>query len=196
MNRFTRVRSHAVLLPINNIDTDQIIPARFLKVVDKQGLGDQLFSYWRYDAEGKPRPEFALNRPEAEGAQVLFAGDNFGCGSSREHAPWALIGWGIRAVIATSFADIFKENALKNGLLPVEVDAATHARLLAALEADPSAEVTVDLESSSLTLPDDSSVAFSVDPFARHCLLEGLDQLGYILSFKDRIEAYEKTRES
>jgi 3-isopropylmalate/(R)-2-methylmalate dehydratase small subunit len=196
MNRFTSLRSHAVVLPNNNIDTDQIIPARFLKVIDKQGLGDQLFSYWRYDAEGKPRPGFALNRPEAQGAQVLFAGDNFGCGSSREHAPWALIGWGIRAVIATSFADIFKENALKNGLLPVEVDAATHARLLAALEADPSAEVTVDLESSSLTLPDGSSVAFSVDPFARHCLLEGLDQLGYILSFEDRIEAYERSKEN
>ncbi len=196
MNRFSRVRSRVVVLPINNIDTDQIIPARFLKVVDKQGLGEQLFAYWRYDAEGRPRPEFALNRPEVEGAKVLLAGDNFGCGSSREHAPWALLGWGIHAVIATSFADIFKENSLKNGLLPVEVDSSTHARLLAALEADPTAEVGVDLESSELSLPDGTTVSFSVDGFARHCLLQGLDQLGYILSFEDRVEAYEKAREN
>ena len=196
MNRFSRVRSRAVVLPINNIDTDQIIPARFLKVVDKQGLGEQLFSYWRFDAEGKPRPEFALNRPEVEGAEILFAGDNFGCGSSREHAPWALLGWGIRAVVATSFADIFKENALKNGLLPVEVDADTHAKLLAALEADPTAELGVDLESSELTLPDGTAVRFAVDGFARHCLLQGIDQLGYILSFKDRIEEYEKAKDN
>jgi 3-isopropylmalate/(R)-2-methylmalate dehydratase small subunit len=196
MNRFTRVRSRVVLLPLDNIDTDQIIPARFLKAIDKQGLAEQLFSYWRYDSEGSPRPEFALNRPEAEGAEVLLAGDNFGCGSSREHAPWALLGWGIRAVVATSFADIFKENALKNGLLPVALDAATHARLLSLLEADAAAEVAVDLESTTLTLPDGSTAEFPVDPFARHCLLQGLDQLGYIFSFNDRIEAYERSKEN
>jgi len=196
MNRFPSIRSRVVPLPINDIDTDQIIPARFLKVIDKQGLGEQLFSYWRYDSKGGPRPEFALNRPEVEGAEVLLAGDNFGCGSSREHAPWALLGWGIRAVIATSFADIFKENALKNGLLPVALDAATHARLLSLLEADVATEVAVDLESTTLTLPDGSTAEFPVDPFARHCLLQGLDQLGYILSFEDRIEAFEKARES
>ena len=196
MNRFTRVRSRVVLLPLDNIDTDQIIPARFLKAIDKQGLAEQLFSYWRYDSEGSPRPEFALNRPEAEGAEVLLAGDNFGCGSSREHAPWALLGWGIRAVVATLFADIFKENALKNGLLPVALDAATHARLLSLLEADAAAEVAVDLESTTLTLPDGSTAEFPVDPFARHCLLQGLDQLGYIFSFNDRIEAYERSKEN
>jgi len=191
MASFTRVSSHVVRLVIDNIDTDQIIPARYLKTTDKRGLGDRLFQDWRYAEDGSPRPDFALNRPEAEGAKLLLAGDNFGCGSSREHAPWALFAWGIRAVIATSFADIFRGNALKNGLLPVVVDAATHARLLQALEREPSAKLTVDLETQTLSLPDGTSARFPVDSFSRHCLLNGIDELGYIQSFDSRIQAYE-----
>jgi 3-isopropylmalate/(R)-2-methylmalate dehydratase small subunit len=191
MASFTRVSSHVVRLVIDNIDTDQIIPARYLKTTDKRGLGDRLFQDWRYAEDGSPRPDFALNRPEAEGAKLLLAGDNFGCGSSREHAPWALFAWGIRAVIATSFADIFRGNALKNGLLPVVVDAATHARLLQALEREPSATLTVDLETQTLSLPDGTSARFPVDSFSRHCLLNGIDELGYIQSFDSRIQAYE-----
>jgi 3-isopropylmalate/(R)-2-methylmalate dehydratase small subunit len=191
MAKFTRLESHMVPLVIDNIDTDQIIPARFLKVIDKQGLANNLFCDWRYLADGSPKPDFALNLPTSQGAQVLLAGDNFGCGSSREHAPWALTGWGLRAVIATSFADIFKNNALKNGLLPVVVDANTHAKLQSAVGADPATKVSIDLESTELTLPDGSKVSFPVDPFARHCLLNGIDELGYILSFDDRIKSYE-----
>ncbi len=181
---FDKLTSRMVVLPADNIDTDQIIPARFLKVIDKQGLGQNLFADWR-----QADPDFVLDKPASQGAQVLLAGDNFGCGSSREHAPWALVGWGFRAVISTSFADIFRGNALKNGLLPVQVDAATHARLLAA---PAGAEVVIDLESTTLSLPDASAVSFPVDPFARHCLLQGVDELGYILSFKEQIEAYEQ----
>ncbi len=145
MQPFTTLTSRLVVLPMNNIDTDQIIPARFLKTTDMAGLGDNLFSDWRYDAEGWPKPDFVLNRPDAKDAHVLLAGDNFGCGSSREHAPWALAGFGFRAVISTSFADIFRNNALKNGLLPVAVDAATHRRLLDLAASDPTAQVTIDL---------------------------------------------------
>jgi len=192
MAEFTRVTSHVVPLIVDNVDTDQIIPARFLKVIDKLGLGKQLFHDWRYLPDGSPRPEFVLNRPEVAGAQVLLAGDNFGCGSSREHAPWALAGWGIRAVISTSFADIFRGNALKNGLLPVAVDAVTLARLVAAIAADSAARVTIDLESTTLTLPDGTTAGFPIDAFARHCLLSGLDELGYILSFQEKIENHEK----
>jgi 3-isopropylmalate/(R)-2-methylmalate dehydratase small subunit len=191
MAKFTHLESHLVPLVIDNIDTDQIIPARFLKVIDKQGLATNLFCDWRYLPDGSPKPDFALNLPSSQGAQVLLAGDNFGCGSSREHAPWALTGWGLRAVIATSFADIFKNNALKNGLLPVVVDPKTHAALQAAVSADPATRVAIDLESSELTLPDGSRVSFPVDPFARHCLLNGIDELGYILSFEERIQQYE-----
>ena len=191
MAQFTKVTSHVVPLVVDNVDTDQIIPARFLKVIDKLGLGKLLFNDWRYNADGSPKADFVLNTPPVQGAQVLLAGDNFGCGSSREHAPWALVGWGIRAVVSTSFADIFSGNALKNGLLPIAVDAATHARLVAAVAADPAAQVSVDLESKTLTLPDGSTTTFPIDSFSRHCLLNGIDELGYIQSFEDKIRAHE-----
>ncbi len=189
---FTTLTSRAVLLPVNDIDTDQIIPARFLKVTDKEGLGKNLFADWRYDPDGSPRPDFVLNQPEAQGAAVLVAGHNFGCGSSREHAPWALHGFGFRAVIATSFADIFRNNSLKNGLLPVEVDRETHQKLLAALQADPKARVTIDLDAQMLILPDEETASFPIDGFSKTCLLKGVDELGYLLSFTDQIARYEK----
>lgn len=191
MDAISSFTSRVVLLPIENIDTDQIIPARFLKVTDKAGLGDALFSDWRYDGEGNPKPDFVLNDPASAGARVLFAGDNFGCGSSREHAPWALVGYGFQAVISTFFADIFRNNALKNGLLPIVVEPDVHQRLHEQLRANPDAEVTIDLESQTLTLPDGDSVTFPVDPFARHCLLNGVDQLGFLLGEGDAIEKYE-----
>jgi len=192
MAQFTSLRSRVVLLPVNDIDTDQIIPARYLKTTDKTGLGANLFADWRYAADGTPRPEFPLNAARAQGAAVLLAGDNFGCGSSREHAPWALTGFGFRAVVARSFADIFGNNALKNGLLPVALDEATHAALLRQLAAQPEAEVTVDLVTQSLTLPDGSKGAFAIDAFSRTCLLEGVDELGYIRRFADLIEEHER----
>jgi 3-isopropylmalate/(R)-2-methylmalate dehydratase small subunit len=188
---FQPFTSRVVVLPMDNIDTDQIIPARFLKTTDKTGLGASLFCDWRYDAEGAPKPEFVLNRAEIQGAQVLLAGDNFGCGSSREHAPWALTGWGVRAVVSTSFGDIFRNNALKNGLLPIAVDAETHSRLLEQVGADPSAEVTVDLEAQTLRLPDGATAGFPIDGFSKHCLLEGVDELGYMLQHGRQIAAYE-----
>jgi 3-isopropylmalate/(R)-2-methylmalate dehydratase small subunit len=190
--RFTTLRSRAVVLPVNDIDTDQIIPARFLKTTDKTGLGASLFADWRYAADGRPRPEFPLNAPRAQGAEVLVAGDNFGCGSSREHAPWALAGFGFRAVVSTRFADIFRSNAFKNGLLPVAVDAGAHAALLALLARDPEAELAIDLAAQTLTLPDGRSATFPVDAFSRSCLLNGVDELGYILRFEDRIAAHER----
>jgi 3-isopropylmalate/(R)-2-methylmalate dehydratase small subunit len=182
--------SRLVALPVDNVDTDQIIPARFLKVTDKAGLGDALFADWRYGPGGAPNPDFVLNRPEARGARVLVAGDNFGCGSSREHAPWALLGYGFRAVVSTFFADIFRNNALKNGLLPIAVDPAAHRRLLA-LAGEPGAKVTVDLAAQTVTLPDGEAVAFPIDPFAKHCLLNGLDQLGFLLAEEEAIARYE-----
>ncbi len=191
MEPFTTLTSRVVVLPNENIDTDQIIPARFLKATDKAGMGDHLFADWRYDRAGNPKPDFVLNRPESRGAQVLLAGDNFGCGSSREHAPWALMGYGFRAVISTSFADIFRNNALKNGLLPIVVDAATHRRLLELLAADPAGQVTVELASQTLRLPDGSTATFPIDGFSKDCLLEGVDQLGYLLKRLPAIEAYE-----
>jgi len=177
---------------VNDIDTDQIIPARFLKVTDKAGLGQALFSDWRYQGDGKPRPEFVLNQPAAQGAAVLVAGDNFGCGSSREHAPWALAGFGFRAVIATSFADIFRNNALKNGLLPVVVTPEVHAEILRRLEKEPEAELAIDLAAQTLTLPDGRAVSFPVDPFSRTCLLQGVDELGYLLRFESQIAGFER----
>jgi 3-isopropylmalate/(R)-2-methylmalate dehydratase small subunit len=183
--------SHVVPLPAEHVDTDQIIPARFLKTTDKAGLGDNLFCDWRYDADGTPKPEFVLNRPEMKGRNVLLAGDNFGCGSSREHAPWALTGYGFKAVISTSFADIFKNNALKNGLLPIVVDADTHRRMFEMIATHPDARVTVDLQAQTLTLPDRSSVTFSIDPFSRTCLLQGVDELGYLLGKEREIAAFE-----
>jgi 3-isopropylmalate/(R)-2-methylmalate dehydratase small subunit len=187
MAAFSSLSSRTVVLAVNDIDTDQIIPARFLKVTDKAGLGGKLFSDWRYLADGSPNPDFVLNQRDAQGAQVLVAGDNFGCGSSREHAPWALVDYGFRAVISTSFADIFHNNALKNGLLPVVVDASAHAELVA----KPNAEITVDLETQTLVLPSGRAVTFPVDAFAKRCLLDGTDQLGYLLSFADRIAEHE-----
>lgn len=184
--------ARAVALPIENIDTDQIIPARFLKTTNKAGLGDQLFCDWRYDAEGKPRPDFVLNRPEAQGAQILIGGHNFGCGSSREHAPWALQGYGFRAVISTYFADIFKNNALKNGLLPIVVDAATYQQLISLAHEDPELSLSVDLEKQILTLPDGRVVKFPIDGFARRCLLDGVDQMGFLANLDPAITAYEQ----
>jgi 3-isopropylmalate/(R)-2-methylmalate dehydratase small subunit len=187
MKKFTPFESRLVTLPIDNIDTDQIIPARFLKTISKEGLGDQLFYDWRYDAEGRPKADFILNTPEAKAAQILLAGDNFGCGSSREHAPWALTQYGFRAVISTSFADIFKQNSLKNSLLPIVVPRDVHAQLLA----NPDVTVKIDLASQKLILPDGRSVEFPVEPFAKHCLLEGIDELGYILQQQSAIAAFE-----
>ena len=185
-----RFESAYVILPIDNIDTDQIIPARFLKTTSKAGLGDQLFYDWRYDASGAPKPDFVLNKPEAVKAHVLVAGDNFGCGSSREHAPWALTQFGFRAVVSTSFADIFKQNSLKNGLLPIVVPPDIHTALLAS----PGSIVKIDLEAQTITLSDGRSAQFVIDPFSKHCLLEGVDELGYILQQSAAIESYEQRR--
>jgi 3-isopropylmalate/(R)-2-methylmalate dehydratase small subunit len=187
MNKFVPFESSLVPLPIDNIDTDQIIPARFLKTISKDGLGDQLFNDWRYDAQGNPKPDFILNTPEAKQSQILLAGDNFGCGSSREHAPWALTQYGFRAVISTSFADIFKQNSLKNSLLPIIVPREIHAELFQ----DPTAPVKIDLATQTLTLPTGRAIEFPVDPFAKHCLLEGIDELGYILQQAPQIQAFE-----
>jgi 3-isopropylmalate/(R)-2-methylmalate dehydratase small subunit len=184
------IRSRTVVLAASNVDTDQIIPARFLKVTDKKGLGKALFSDWRYGVGGAPKPDFVLNRPEAQGCQILVAGDNFGCGSSREHAPWALVDAGFRAVVSTSVADIFRNNALKNGLVPVVVSADAHAKLLAA----PGAEVTIDLEARTLSLPGGGTTAFPIDGFARYCLMNGVDELGYLLSQEEAIARYEGAR--
>ena len=192
MVKFTTLTSRAVPLPMDNVDTDQIIPARFLKATDKAGMGEALFADWRYKADGTPRQDFILNDPKQRGAQILLAGDNFGCGSSREHAPWALTGFGFRAVISTSFADIFKNNALKNGLLPVVVSAEVQRDLFDMLAELPAAELTIDLAEQSLTLPNGQKVSFPVDEFARTCLLNGVDELGYILSFEKEIAAYER----
>ncbi len=187
-------RARLAPLAIDNIDTDQIIPARFLKTTDKTGLGKDLFHDWRYDAAGNPKPDFILNQPRAAGAAALVAGDNFGCGSSREHAPWALLGFGFRAVLSTSFADIFRNNCLKNGLLPVVVDAATHAELLEAVEGNPQAEVHIDLASQTLRLPSGRAVTFPIDGFSKQCLLSGVDSLGYLREKAPAIEAYEAGR--
>ncbi len=191
MAHFTTLTSRVVALPVNDIDTDQIVPARFLKVTDKNGLGEALFSDWRYHADGSPKADFVLNQPAAQGANILLAGDNFGCGSSREHAPWALTAFGFRAVIATSFADIFRNNALKNGLLPIVVDSATHAELLHLAAETPHAELHIDLATQSVTLPGGRAFSFPIDGFSKTCLLKGVDELGYILSFENLISAYE-----
>jgi 3-isopropylmalate/(R)-2-methylmalate dehydratase small subunit len=190
MAQFTTLTSRVVPLPVNDIDTDQIIPARFLKATDKNGMGDNLFADWRYDSDGSPKTDFVLNKSESQGAQILLAGDNFGCGSSREHAPWALTAYGFRAVISTSFADIFRSNSLKNGLIPIIVDEATHTMLFDLLEEVPNAEFTVDLESQTLFFPNDS-INFPIDPFNKICLLNGTDELGYIMSFEKEIAAFE-----
>jgi 3-isopropylmalate/(R)-2-methylmalate dehydratase small subunit len=188
---FTSVSSTFVVVPVDNVDTDQIIPARFLKVTDKRGLGDNLFADWRRNSDGTPNPDFPLNRPDAVGAQILVAGENFGCGSSREHAPWALVGWGLRAVVAPSFADIFKQNSMKNGLLPVAVDAAVCERIMQARHADPKAALTVDLPTQTLKLGQEQVARFEIDPFAKECLVHGVDELGYLLDRVKDIERYE-----
>jgi len=191
MKPFLPFESRLVPMPNNNIDTDQIIPARFLKTTSKEGLDKQLFCDWRYDAQGNPKPDFILNTPRGQGAAILLAGDNFGCGSSREHAPWALTQFGFRAVISTSFADIFKGNALKNSLLPIVVPHDVHMKLFALPE---DAKINVDLASQTITLPDGQRVEFPVDQFMKTCLLEGIDELGWILKQEPAIAAFEKTR--
>jgi 3-isopropylmalate/(R)-2-methylmalate dehydratase small subunit len=187
MQPIRTIESRTAVLPFSNIDTDQIIPARFLTTTTKEGLGRQAFTDWRYDAAGAPRPDFALNKPEAADCAILVAGRNFGCGSSREHAPWALLDFGFRAVISTEIADIFRNNSLKNGLVPVVVDEETHAWLLA----HPGAAVRIDVESTTLTLPTGRSVSFPLEAFARYCLLNGTDELGYLLKQAPAIERYE-----
>jgi 3-isopropylmalate/(R)-2-methylmalate dehydratase small subunit len=188
MEPIREIRSRTLVMPSTNIDTDQIIPARFLRTTSRDGLGQQLFADLRYGADGAPKPEFALNRPEAAGCAVLVAGRNFGCGSSREHAPWALLDYGFRAVISTEIADIFRSNSLKNGLLPIEVDEATGRWLLE----HAGAEVTIDLGTRTLLLPDGRAVEFPIEGFARYCLLNGVDQLGFLLARQAEIAAYEQ----
>jgi len=193
MALFTKLTSSVVCLPVNDIDTDQIIPARFLKATDKNGMGDKLFADWRYDDDGSPKSDFVINKPESAGCKILLAGDNFGCGSSREHAPWALTSFGFQAVISTSFADIFRSNSLKNGLIPIVVDKETHKMLLDFIEEVPNAEFAVDLETQMLSFSR-GSVKFAIDPFNKACLLNGVDELGYILGFEKEIAAYEQNQ--
>ncbi len=190
MEPITTITSQTTVLPLDDVDTDQIIPARFLVSTGRENLAEAAFADWRYDADGKPKRDFVLNRPESKGASILVTGNNFGCGSSREHAPWALLDYGFRAVISTDFADIFRNNALKNGLVPVIVDEAVHRWLLD----NPGAEVTINLEQAELVLPDDRKVSFPIDGFARYCLVNGIDQLGFLLQQSDAISEYEQTR--
>ena len=190
MAQFTSLTSRVMVVPVNDIDTDQIIPAQFLKVTDKNGLADALFFNWRYNDDKSPNMDFVINKPESKGCQILLAGDNFGCGSSREHAPWALTAYGFRAVISTSFADIFRNNSLKNGLIPIIVDDETHKMLFDLVEEAPRAELTVDLATQTLSFPG-GSVTFPIDPFNRTCLLNGVDELGYIMGFEKEIAAFE-----
>ena len=188
MEPIRTLRSRTVVLPVSDVDTDQIIPARFLTTTTRAGLGANLFADWRYRADGAPMADFVLNRPEARGCAILIAGNNFGCGSSREHAPWALVDFGFRAVVSTQFADIFRNNALKNGLLPVIVEAAAHGWLMQ----HPGADVSIDLETTTLTLPTGQAVRFPLEPFARHCLMSGVDELGFLLARASDVDAYER----
>jgi len=190
MDAIRKLESRTVVLPATDVDTDQIIPARFLTTTSREGLGGNLFYDWRFDSDGNENPNFVLNQAESSGCTVLVAGRNFGCGSSREHAPWALLDYGLRAVISTEIADIFRSNSLKNGFLPIVVDAATHAWLLD----HPGALVSVDVEKSTVTLPDGKSVSFPIDDFARYCLLEGIDQLGFLQKHEDAIKKFEEER--
>lgn len=190
MQPIRRLTSKTVVLPATDVDTDQIIPARFLTTTTRQGLGTNLFYDWRFDASGEENAEFVLNKPEAVGCNILVAGRNFGCGSSREHAPWALLDYGLRAVISTEIADIFRSNSLKNGFLPIVVDDSTHAWLLD----NPGSEVTIDVEHSTVILPDGESVKYPIDTFARYCLLEGIDQLGFLLNHATAIKDFEEAR--
>jgi 3-isopropylmalate/(R)-2-methylmalate dehydratase small subunit len=189
---FTVFTSRAIPIPSENVDTDQIVPARYLKVTDKAGLADALFRDWRFEEDGSLKdPPFILDRPEMAGRRILLVGDNFGAGSSREHAPWALASWGVRAILSTSFADIFRNNSLKNGVLPIVVDRETHRRLFELLEREPDAELTVDLAEQGVLLPDGSTIDFDIDPFAKRMLLAGTDELGYLLSKVPEIDAWE-----
>jgi 3-isopropylmalate/(R)-2-methylmalate dehydratase small subunit len=189
---FTVCTSRVVPIPAENVDTDQIVPARYLKVTDKAGLADALFRDWRFEEDGSlKQPPFVLDHPQMAGRRILLVGDNFGAGSSREHAPWALSAWGVRAILSTSFADIFRNNSLKNGVLPVVVDRATHARLFDLLQREPDAELTVDLAEQGILLPDGSTIDFDIDPFAKRMLLAGTDELGYLLSKEPEIAAWE-----
>lgn len=190
MANFTSLTSRVMPLPVNDIDTDQIIPAQFLKVTDKNNLADALFYNWRYNDDKSLKTDFIINKPESKGCQILLAGDNFGCGSSREHAPWALTAYGFRAVISTSFADIFRGNSLKNGLIPIIVDGETHKMLLDLVEEAPRVELTVDLATQTLSFPG-GTINFPIDPFNKTCLLNGVDELGYIIGFEKDIAAYE-----
>lgn len=189
---YTMFTSRIVPLPAENVDTDQIVPARYLKVTDKDGLAEALFRDWRYQEDGSLKdPPFVLDQPAMSGRRILLAGDNFGCGSSREHAPWALSAWGVRAILSTSFADIFRNNSVKNGVLPIVVDPATHGRLWELLEQDPDAELTVDLAEEGILLPDGSTIDFEIDPFAKRMMLDGTDEIGYLLSRQNEIAAWE-----
>jgi 3-isopropylmalate/(R)-2-methylmalate dehydratase small subunit len=191
MEKFTTLTASMVAIPTENIDTDQIIPARFLKVTDKKGLGDNLFCDWRYKSDGSPNLDFILNTEQGHKAKILVAGDNFGCGSSREHAPWAIMGYGFQAVISTSFADIFRNNSLKLGLLPVVVDKETHFQLLSLIEEAPDTQIIIDLASQTVELPDGRKVQFPIDNFSKTCILNGIDQLGYLQRHAASVEAYE-----
>lgn len=190
MQPITTVRSKTVVMKATDVDTDQIIPARFLTTTSREGLGEHLFHDWRFLADGTSNPEFVLNRPEADGCTILVAGRNFGCGSSREHAPWALLDFGLKAVISTEIADIFRSNSLKNGFLPIVIDQQPHAWLIE----HPGAEVNIDVGNSVLTLPDGTIVRYFIDDFARYCLLEGIDQLGFLLKHSADINAFEEQR--
>jgi 3-isopropylmalate/(R)-2-methylmalate dehydratase small subunit len=191
MDPFKTLTARVVAMPNENIDTDQIIPARYLKAIDKEGMGKNLFSDWRYDAAGNPKSDFVLNQLQAQGAQILLAGDNFACGSSREHAVWALTSFGFRAVISTSFADIFRSNALKNGLLTIVVDKETHRDLFDLVEEIPNVELKIDIATQTVFLPNGRTVQFPIDPFAKTCLLQGVDELGYLMARNDAIAQYE-----
>jgi 3-isopropylmalate/(R)-2-methylmalate dehydratase small subunit len=188
MEALVTLVSRTAVMPAANIDTDQIIPARFLTTTTRSGLGKHLFADWRYDAAGHARPEFVLNRPESQGCRILVAGRNFGCGSSREHAAWALVDYGFRAVIASEIADIFATNALKNGLLPVRLE----ATIVDALLAQPGAELSIDVASASVTLPGGRRVAFPLEPFVKECLMSGVDELGYLIKREPEISAFER----
>jgi 3-isopropylmalate/(R)-2-methylmalate dehydratase small subunit len=194
MEPFKTLTSRVIVVPVDNVDTDQIIPAAYLKATTKTGLSKGLFSNWRYRADGSPDPAFALNRPENQGATILLAGDNFGCGSSREHAPWALTDFGFHAVISTSFADIFRNNSLKNSLLPVILDPKDYQALLEVLTANPQTELIIELAEQAVVLPDGRAFGFPIDAFSKTCLLEGVDELGYLLKLDPEISRFEQQR--
>ncbi len=191
MEKFTTLTATMVVIPTENIDTDQIIPARFLKVTDKKGLGDNLFCDWRYDTAGNPNPDFVLNTAQGHKAKILVAGDNFGCGSSREHAPWAIMGYGFQAVISTGFADIFRNNSLKLGLVPVMVDKETHLQLMSLVEEEPDTQILINLADQTVQLPDGRKVEFPIDTFSKTCILNGIDQLGYLQQHLAEVKIYE-----